>query len=71
LVNNDGKLGIEIGRLSFLPWKIRLLQSKQTKFGFLESIPVGLQRKKPSSRIRKTTKMIFSPSTGAYKQVGG
>jgi hypothetical protein len=34
------------------------------KFGFLESIPVGIIKEKPSGRIRKTTKMIFSPSTG-------
>jgi regulator of sigma E protease len=37
----------------------------------MESIPVGLLKERPISRIRKTIKMIFSPSTGAYKQVGG
>jgi hypothetical protein len=28
--------------------KIRLLQSKPTKFGFLESIPVGITKEKTS-----------------------
>jgi hypothetical protein len=46
LINSDWKLGIEIGRLSLLPWKIRLLQSEQTRIGFLESIPVGITKRK-------------------------
>jgi hypothetical protein len=35
-------LGVKLAGLSFFHGKIRLLQSKPTKFGFLESIPVGL-----------------------------
>jgi hypothetical protein len=41
-----------------------VLQSKPTEFGFLESIPVGIIKEKPSCRIRKTTKMIFSLAQG-------
>jgi regulator of sigma E protease len=51
--------------------KLGYYKVSQQEFGFLESIPVGIIKGKPSGRIRKTTKMIFSPSTGAYKQVGG
>jgi hypothetical protein len=50
-----------------LPWKISYYKVSQQEFGFLESIPVGIKREKPSGRIRKTTKMIFSPSTGGLK----
>jgi hypothetical protein len=46
LVNSDGKLGIEIGRLSLLPWKIRLLQSEQTRIWFLGIDSVGITKEK-------------------------
>jgi hypothetical protein len=45
--------------------KLGYYKVSQQEFGFLESIPVGIKKEKPSGRIRKTTKMIFSPSTGA------
>jgi regulator of sigma E protease len=45
--------------------------SKQ-EFSFMESIPVGITKGKDQLvGYGKQPKMIFSPSTGAYKQVGG
>jgi regulator of sigma E protease len=42
------------------------------EFGFMESIPVGVTRGTDQLvGYGKQLKMIFSPSTGAYKQVGG
>jgi regulator of sigma E protease len=63
-------LGVKLA-LSFASMeKLGYYKVSQQEFGFLESIPVGIIKEKPSGRIRKTTKMIFSPA-GAYKQVGG
>jgi hypothetical protein len=38
-----------------LPWKkLGYYKVSQQEFGFLESIPVGIIKGKPSGRIRKT-----------------
>ena len=72
-VNSDGKLGSEIGRLSFASMeKLGYYKVSKQEFGFLESIPVGITKGKDQVvGYGKQLKMIFSPSTGAYKQVGG
>jgi regulator of sigma E protease len=72
-VNSDGKLGIEIGRLSFASMeKLGYYKVSKQEFGFLESIPVGITKgKNQVVGYGKQLKLIFSPSTGAYKQVGG
>ncbi|MBG6186721.1 RIP metalloprotease RseP [Flavobacterium sp. CAN_S2] len=73
MVTNDGKLGIGIGRLGMESLeKLGYYKVSKQEFGFLESIPVGITRGKDQLvGYGKQLKMIFSPSTGAYKQVGG
>jgi regulator of sigma E protease len=73
VVSNDGKLGIAVGGLNMTALeKLGYYKISQQKFGFLESIPVGINKGKDQLvGYGKQLKMIFSPSTGAYKQVGG
>ncbi|MDZ4328963.1 MAG: RIP metalloprotease RseP, partial [Flavobacterium sp.] len=72
-VTNDGKLGIGIGRLGMESLeKLGYYKISKQEFGFMESIPVGITKGKDQLvGYGKQLKMIFSPSTGAYKQVGG
>jgi regulator of sigma E protease len=72
-VNNDGMLGVSLAGLSFASMeKLGYYKVSQQEFGFLESIPVGIIKgKNQVVGYGKQLKMIFSPSTGAYKQVGG
>ncbi|WP_016988911.1 RIP metalloprotease RseP [Flavobacterium sp. ACAM 123] len=72
-VNNDGMLGVQLAGLSFASMeKLGYYKVSQEEFGFLESIPVGIMKgKNQVVGYGKQLKMIFSPSTGAYKQVGG
>jgi regulator of sigma E protease len=72
-VSNDAKLGIGIGRLGLESLeKLGYYKVSTQEFGFLESIPVGLQKGKDQLvGYGKQLKMIFNPETKAYKQVGG
>ena len=73
MVANDGKLNINRGGLSMASLeKLGYYKVSKQEFGFLESIPVGITRGKDQLvGYGKQLKMIFSPSTGAYKSVGG
>ncbi|MFV8374974.1 RIP metalloprotease RseP [Flavobacterium sp. LB1P71] len=73
IVSKDGKLGIQIGGLGMATLeKLGYYKISKQEFGLLESIPVGLAKGKDQLvGYGKQLKMIFSPSTGAYKQVGG
>ncbi|MFV5684873.1 RIP metalloprotease RseP [Flavobacterium sp. GB2R13] len=73
IVSKDGKLGVQIGGLGMESLeKLGYYKVSKQEFGFLESIPVGLTKGKDQLvGYGKQLKMIFSPSTGAYKQVGG
>lgn len=73
IVSNDGKLGIGVGQLGMASLeKLGYYKVSKQEFGFLESIPVGITKGKDQLLgYGKQLKMIFSPSTGAYKQVGG
>lgn len=73
IVSKDGKLGVQIGGLGMESLeKLGYYKVSTQKFGFLESIPVGIEKGKDQLvGYGKQLKMIFSPSTGAYKQVGG
>ena len=73
MVTNDGKLGIGIGRLGMESLeKLGYYKISKQEFSLMESIPVGITRGKDQLvGYGKQLKMIFSPSTGAYKQVGG
>ncbi|UQD55527.1 RIP metalloprotease RseP [Flavobacterium sp. K5-23] len=72
-VNNKGKLGVIQGGLSNSAMeKLGYYKVSKQEFGFMESIPVGITKGKDQLvGYGKQLKMIFSPSTGAYKQVGG
>lgn len=73
VVSKDGKLGVQIGSLSMTSLeKLGYYKISNQKYGLLESIPIGLEKgKNQLVGYGKQLKMIFSPSTGAYKQVGG
>ena len=73
IVSKDAKLGIGIGSLGMESLKkLGYYKISKQEFSLLESIPVGLEKGKDQLvGYGKQLKMIFSPSTGAYKQVGG
>ena len=73
IVSKDAKLGINIGGLSIEDLeKLGYYKVSKKEFSFFESIPVGIEKgKNQLVGYGKQLKMIFSPSTGAYKQVGG
>ena len=72
-VNNDGKVGLVSGGITEDNLeKLEYYKFETKKYGFFESFPVGL--KKASDKISSYItqfKAIFTPSTGAYKGVGG
>jgi regulator of sigma E protease len=72
-VSKDGKLGIGVGGLDMDSLaKLGYYKVSKQEFSLLESIPVGITKGKDQLvGYGKQLKMIFSPSTGAYKQVGG
>ena len=73
VVSKDAKLGIGIGSLGMESLeKLGYYKISKQEFSFMESIPVGITKGKDQLvGYGKQLKMIFSPSTGAYKQVGG
>ncbi|CAM3580824.1 RIP metalloprotease RseP [Flavobacterium chungbukense] len=72
-VTNDGKLGVVSGGLDMKSLeKLGYYKISTKKYGFFESIPVGLEKGKDQLvGYGKQLKMIFNPETKAYKQVGG
>ena len=72
-VDKEGKIGVGLGILSNDNLqKLCYYNVSKQEFSLLESIPVGITRGKDQLvGYGKQLKMIFSPSTGAYKQVGG
>ncbi|MGW9684845.1 RIP metalloprotease RseP [Flagellimonas sp. 2504JD1-5] len=72
-VNDEAKLGIEIGGFTMEDLENRGLFKIQTqKYTFLEAIPAGIDKGVTTlSSYVKQLKKIFNPSTGAYKGVGG
>ena len=72
-VNTDGKLGVQLGGLGMDSLeKLGYCKVSKQEFGFFESFAVGIQKGQDQLvGYGKQLQMIFSPSTGAYKQVGG
>jgi regulator of sigma E protease len=72
-IDKDGILGVKTGSLSIDNLeKLGYYKVSKQEFSFMESIPVGVTRgKEQLVGYGKQLKMIFSPSTGAYKSVGG
>jgi regulator of sigma E protease len=73
IVDKDGKLGVIAGNISFKSIeKLGYYKISTTKYSFIESFAVGIEKgKNQLVSYGKQLKMIFSPSTGAYKGVGG
>ncbi|MFT3794710.1 RIP metalloprotease RseP [Flavobacterium sp.] len=72
-INAKGKLGIEIGSMTDKNLEqLGIYKFSRKTYSFAESIPVGLQKGKDELvGYGKQLKKIFTPSTGAYKGVGG
>ena len=73
-VNDSAKLGLKFP--SRLPYdnleKLGLYKINKQDYGFFQSIPVGINRGwEELTSYGKQLKAIFTPSTGAYKGVGG
>jgi regulator of sigma E protease len=73
-VSDSAKLGIMYA--SKIPYsdleKLGLYKINKAEFGFFESIPIGINKGIDQlSSYGKQLKAIFTPSTGAYKGVGG
>ena len=74
VINKESKLLVQ--HANILPYdnleKLGLYKINKQEFGFFESIPVGFTRGvNELSSYGKQLKAIFTPSTGAYKGVGG
>jgi regulator of sigma E protease len=72
-VNNEGKLGVQLGGLDLESLeKLGYYKITHQKYSFAESIPFGIEKGKDQLvGYGKQLKMIFNPETKAYKQVGG
>ena len=72
-VTNEGKIGVKLGGInSDSLEKLGYYKVSKAEFGFIESIPVGINKGFAQlSSYGKQLKAIFTPSTGAYKGVGG
>ena len=72
-VNENGKLEASIGAASFDEMeKFGVIKFETKTFGFFESIPAGIAMTfdKLDFYMRQF-KLIFTPSTGGYKHIGG
>jgi regulator of sigma E protease len=74
VVNDSSKMGIIYA--ARLPYdnleKLGLYPIRKQSYGFLASFPVGIEKGKSQLvGYGKQLQMIFNPSTGAYKGVGG
>jgi regulator of sigma E protease len=72
-VNKEGKLGVAIGALKERQLsEMGYYQFRKEHYSFAKAIPVGLQMGVDKlAGYWKQLKAIFTPSTGAYKGVGG
>ena len=72
-INAQGKIGEYQAHLGVESLqKLGIYQFTEQRYGFFESIPVGIQKGKDQVLgYGKQLKAIFNPETGAYKGVGG
>jgi regulator of sigma E protease len=72
-INAKGKLGVELGSMTDENLEqLGIYKFSRTQYSLAESVPVGLERgKERLVSYGKQLKKIFTPSTGAYKGVGG
>ncbi|MFD2100428.1 RIP metalloprotease RseP [Flagellimonas iocasae] len=72
-VNNEGKLGLEVGGYTMQDLQNDgFFEIKTQNYSFMEAIPAGINKGVNTlSSYVKQLKKIFNPQTGAYKGVGG
>ncbi len=72
-INENGKLGLFAASFTVNNLeKLGLYKFSKQEYGFFESFPVGIEKgKNQLLGYGKQLKAIFTPSTGAYKGVGG
>jgi regulator of sigma E protease len=72
-INKEGKLGIFAASFGVASLeKLGFYKFSKQEYGFFESFPVGIEKgKNQLLGYGKQLKAIFTPSTGAYKGVGG
>ncbi|MBP6557476.1 MAG: RIP metalloprotease RseP [Flavobacterium sp.] len=72
-VNKEGKIGVGPAQVTESNLeKLGYYKFSTEQFGFFESIPVGIDKGFAQlENYWKQLKLIFNPSTGAYKGVGG
>lgn len=72
-INKEGKLGVQLADLENDNLeKLGYYQFNNTEYSFFQAVPIGLQRGVDQlAKYGKQLKAIFTPSTGAYKGVGG
>lgn len=72
-INKDGKLGVFAASFGVSSLeKLGLYKFSKQEYGFFESFSVGIEKgKNQLLGYGKQLKAIFTPSTGAYKGVGG
>ncbi|MFC4221477.1 RIP metalloprotease RseP [Flagellimonas marina] len=72
-VNDEGKLGLEVGGYTMQDLQDDgFFEIKTQKYSFIEAIPAGIDKGVSTlSSYVKQLKKIFNPETGAYKGVGG
>ncbi|MBR9757987.1 MAG: RIP metalloprotease RseP [Algicola sp.] len=73
-VNDNGKLGLAYanGATPETLQELGYYNFETKKYGFFEAIPIGfVKTKEKLASYVKQVKAIFTPSTGAYKGVGG
>lgn len=67
----EGKIGVSAAGFDYLK-ETGDIQVNTKHYGFFEAFPAGvLKAKKTIVDYAKQLKLIFTPKTGAYKQVGG
>ena len=73
MVNDKGKIGVAPTQITEANLeKLGYYKFSTETFGFFESIPVGIDKGFTQlGNYWKQLKLIFNPSTGAYKGVGG
>jgi regulator of sigma E protease len=72
-VDANGKLGVYVASFGVTSLeKLGIYKFSKQEYGFFESFPVGIEKgKNQLLGYGKQLKAIFTPSTGAYKGVGG
>lgn len=72
-VDDKGKLGVAVGMIGMTDMeKLGYYKLSHEKYGFLASIPVGLNKgKEKVVSYWNQLKLMIKPETGAYKGVGG